>query len=133
MRTTALLIACPALLLLSASFGWFLAPASEANLEEVDSVKATKSANAVSSRLPSSLRKRLQSIRSYRSEKDRMRATIELARNIPLADAGRWLEEGFFSQREGFSLMLFTRILHDRLKEDDPNGFLAWKIRNGGM
>jgi len=60
-----------------------------------------------------------------------MRHAMELARTLPLNQAGRWLDEGLFSQREGYALTLFTKILEQRWRTEDPDGYLVWQLGNG--
>lgn len=63
--------------------------------------------------------------------RDRMRATISLVKALPLEDLGPWLAERHFENRGGFDLTLFNMLAKERWRQEDPEGFLAWAIREG--
>jgi hypothetical protein len=73
---------------------------------------------------------RLEAIRATTNAKDRMRATIDLANSLPPADFAIWFDRGWFSLREGMELTLFTQILTERWRQEDPEAFLRWFLKN---
>ncbi|MBK1833208.1 hypothetical protein [Roseibacillus ishigakijimensis] len=138
MKLTSSLLTGAALFLVTGALGWTLAPGSDHSSKEA--VRATehtptKSTRSTKSRArqgaPSPSLNALKGIRSARSEGERMRGAIALARSLPIEEAARWLDEGLFSQREGFAQTLFIKILQERWQREDPNGYLVWQIGNG--
>ncbi len=117
--------------------GSSLTPSSdgEADSQASDSSAAAKSTRTLTkssrsnTRIPGDARMRM--IRDSQNESDRLNSAIELAKSLPLNQAGKWLSEGLFSQREGFALTLFTRTLEQRWKAEDPDGYLIWQLREG--
>lgn len=73
----------------------------------------------------------MRAIRDSQNEGERMNSAIELAKSLPLDQAGKWLDEGLFSQREGYALTLFTKILVKRYRTEDPDGYLVRQLGNG--
>ena len=116
---------------------WFLVPSPDggAKSQSSDIAAVEKSSRSLTNasrydgRVPEGAR--MRAIRDSKNERDRMHSAIELARSLPLDQAGKWLEEGLFSQREGFALTLFTRILEKRWAAEDPDGYLVWQLGNG--
>jgi hypothetical protein len=72
----------------------------------------------------------IASIRKTRNETERMRATIALARSIPVSQFADWLDAGYFSFRNGPELAVFRGILEARWKSEDPGGFAAWRLEH---
>lgn len=74
---------------------------------------------------------RVTSISQGATQEDRMRATIELANNLPTSDFADWVDGGWFDFRSGFELTLFRRIIEERWRLEDPEGFVAWCLEEG--
>ncbi|YCM43000.1 hypothetical protein V2O64_16960 [Verrucomicrobiaceae bacterium 227] len=132
-----ILILAASLLFLGGLAGWSLAPSPNrgADSQEADPPKATVSSRSATSSSRSGGRvsedSRMRAIRDSRNEGERMHSAIALAKSLPLDQAGKWLDEGLFSQREGYALTLFTKILEQRWRTEDPNGYLIWQLGNG--
>lgn len=117
--------------------GWLVAPSPNgaAKFRPSDLPTATKSSRSLTNstrsvgRVPGEAR--MRAIRDSQNERDRLLAAIALAKSLPLNKAGQWLDEGLFSQREGFALTLFTRILEKRWRTTDPDGYLVWQLGKG--
>ncbi len=73
---------------------------------------------------------RLQAVRGARNSEERMRAAIDLASSIPPSDFPAWMKDGWFNLREGESLTLFTKILRERWKQEDPGGLAIWSLES---
>ncbi|YCM42278.1 hypothetical protein V2O64_13280 [Verrucomicrobiaceae bacterium 227] len=136
MKSNSHLLTGLALFVVPALVLWTLTPRSSPTGEEdganslpTKSDRASQSASRFSPSMPG--QDRMQAIRSASSEPDRIRAAIALARSLPITEAKRWLDEGLFSQREGFALTIFTQILKQRWGQGDPEGFLVWQLSNG--
>lgn len=128
------LILAVVLLAIGGFLGWALGPSS-GDLAD-DQIPAgsppTKSSRSfTSSSRSGSHHFQMRAIRDAHDEGDRMRHAMELAKTLPLNQAGRWLDEGLFSQREGYALTLFTKILEQRWRTEDPDGYLVWQLGNG--
>jgi hypothetical protein len=80
--------------------------------------------------LPADVEKRLAPFRAARDEDGRMRAAIGLASTIPVPDIAAWLDGAWFSQRNGSAGTLFHKILLERWKQEDPQAFLEWSMKN---
>lgn len=81
---------------------------------------------------PAYVREAMKSIRNAGSTEGRMRATIELARTLPVADIAAWLDGRWFDTGDGFDLTLFNKIVKQRWLEEDPESLLLWSFKNGG-
>ncbi|QJE98695.1 hypothetical protein [Luteolibacter luteus] len=64
------------------------------------------------------------------SPEQRMRATIDLATTMPMADLSEWLDKRWFDMSEGFDVALFQKIAMQRWEAEDREGFIAWNIKN---
>lgn len=73
----------------------------------------------------------LAAIRSGRNPSERMRATVDFANSLSPADFPAWLDGGWFSLRDGAELTLFTKIIQERWKSEDPEGYAAWTLNKG--
>lgn len=71
----------------------------------------------------------LAPLRAARNTEERLRATIQLAENIPLADIERWLSSNWFKGGEDMQASLFQRTLLSRWQEADPGGMLEYCFR----
>lgn len=81
-------------------------------------------------RLSEDVEKRLAPLRVARNETERMEAAIGLASTIPVGNIAAWLDGAWFSQRKGAAATLFHKILLERWKQEDPDAFLAWSLKN---
>ncbi len=79
---------------------------------------------------PDAVRQRMASIRALGTPEERMRATIELAYNLPASEIEAWMEGRWFITGQGFDLNLFNKILTERWNKEDPEGLLTWKLKN---
>ncbi|MES2996158.1 MAG: hypothetical protein V4733_05040 [Verrucomicrobiota bacterium] len=80
--------------------------------------------------VPEIVRQRMASIRALEAPEDRMRATIDLAKTLPVSEFDSWMTSRWFSTGRGFDLSLFNKILKERWENEDPEGYLTWKLRN---
>ncbi|YCM42843.1 hypothetical protein V2O64_16160 [Verrucomicrobiaceae bacterium 227] len=72
----------------------------------------------------------MRNIRSQRTEGERMRSAIEMARTLPSSEIRAWLDQGKFNLRSGFAMTLFQKIAFERWAREEPSGFLAWTSIN---
>ena len=79
---------------------------------------------------PEAVRQRMAAIRALGTPEERMRATIELAYNLPVSEIGAWMQGRWFITGPGFDLTLFNKILTERWNKEDPEGLLTWKLKN---
>jgi hypothetical protein len=70
----------------------------------------------------------LDVIKRATSPEEKLRATYELAMNLPVSEIRSWLEGRLFDAG-GYELTLFDRILTERWKKEDPGGFIAWRAK----
>ncbi|MEM9238022.1 MAG: hypothetical protein AAGB14_14715, partial [Verrucomicrobiota bacterium] len=75
---------------------------------------------------------RLNTIRETLSAEERLRKTIALAISMDPSDFPDWAKGGWFNFREGFELTMFRRIIEERWRNEDPDGFALWVLENGG-
>jgi hypothetical protein len=80
--------------------------------------------------MPAHVRDTLAAIRNAGSPDQRMRATIDLATNMPVGDLAEWLEKRWFDTGEGFDLTLFNKIAMQRWEAEDREGLIAWSLKN---
>jgi hypothetical protein len=78
---------------------------------------------------PSEVTAMLAPLRAAGNTEERLRATIQLADNIPLADIERWLSSGWFKGGEDMQANLFQRSLLSRWQEADPGRMLEYCLR----
>jgi len=74
-------------------------------------------------------KRKLDVIKRAGSSEERLRATYELAMNLPVSEIQAWLEGRLFDVG-GYELALFNKILTDRWRAEDPGGFIAWRIKD---
>ena len=130
------IITAALLLVLGSLLGWALNPIQRTAPSPVGAspgtipTKSTRSAKSTSQAHSSSAPEfaLLQSIREAPTEQSRILASLNLARTLPLSEAGKWLEQGLFSQREGFALTAFNKALKERWQIEDPEGYGLWEI-----
>ena len=73
---------------------------------------------------------RLEAIRATANPSERMRATIALANSLPSAGFAAWLDGAWFTLRGGMESTVFTQILMERWRLEDPEGLLLWGLKN---
>lgn len=117
-----------------AAVGWNLADIPPPSVPAAE-VPATRrdSRPARSQRLSgpaSAAAKRMEAVRSAATPEARMRATIDLASSLPPSEFAAWMEGGYFNLRGGADLTVFSKILMARWMLEDPEGLLAWSIKN---
>lgn len=74
----------------------------------------------------------VRAIRDAGSPEERIRASIQLANSVPVADFPAWVEGNRFSFRAGPELNIFRMILFERWMAEDPSALIAWSGKNGG-
>ncbi len=79
---------------------------------------------------PEAVRQRMAALRAIASPDDRLRATMALARSLPVSEIPAWLDGRWFPAGEGFDLILFNKLLKERWQQEDPDGLLAWSFKN---
>jgi hypothetical protein len=127
--------------LVAAIVGWQVAGASFQHQRHesalVQAVKGKLSQREVRSmsryRTPAEVREMMKAIRAAGSPAEQMRATMALAESIPVSEIEKWLEGRWFDDREGFNLTLLNRLLNERWMKEDPDGFFAYQMKQGGQ
>ena len=79
-----------------------------------------------------SAEERLIAIREATNPEERWRSTIAMARSLDPSEFPDWTASGWFRFREGFELTMFRRIIEERWRDEDPDGYLLWVMENGG-
>lgn len=115
--------------------GWQLAaPSAPAAKSETTTTSVTKRAPrpARSSRsgAADAAGKRMGSIRAVADPEARMLATVSLAESLSPAEFAAWMDGGWFNLRGGPELMIFSKILMERWQQEDPEGLMAWAVKN---
>jgi len=57
--------------------------------------------------------------------------TIDLVYSIPISEIELWIDQALFTQREGFSHTLFRKLIEERWRSEDPDGYTFWILKNG--
>lgn len=83
----------------------------------------------VSSGPDAAVRKSLDAIRAAGSAKERLRATLGFAGDLPPSEFAAWLDGGWFNLREGFDQALFTRIVKERWLEENPEELVLYLLK----
>jgi len=111
-----------------AALGWMLGapPRSAAKPRDETTPPPTSRHRAIAA----DPRHQLAIVRKAENEKQRLRRTIALAGSLPPSSFAEWLNGGYFDFRDGFELTLFRRIIEERWKAEDPEGFAAWCFRD---
>jgi hypothetical protein len=76
------------------------------------------------------VKRKLNPIRQAASPEERMRATLELAMNLPTSEIHAWMDGRLFDVGDGYELTLFNKILKERWKTEDPGGLIAWSAKD---
>jgi hypothetical protein len=77
---------------------------------------------------PAAVQAALQAIRDETSPTERLRAAIDLANTLPVAEFADWLNGHWFDVREGPELMVFMALLTARWQHEDPAACAAWAM-----
>lgn len=123
----------PALLfVLAAGAGW-LSQAGHSSAGEPQTAASNKSAKTErtprSGKIPPEVQERLAFIRNAGTREDRLRATIEVARTLPVKDLAAWFDAGWFDGTEDIQQQLFEQITYVRWVEEDGAGFMEYCLR----
>jgi hypothetical protein len=102
-------------------------PSSPTSRSEVRTQATGRSARAGASE---DVKRKLNAIRQAASPEERMRATLELAMNLPTSEIAAWMEGRLFDVGDGYELTLFNKILKERWKAEDPGGLIAWYVKD---
>lgn len=113
--------------------GWLATRSSSSAALAGDSTAATKATKTdrapTKAAMPSEVLAMLAPIRTAKDTEESLRATIQLASNIPVADIEKWLSAGWFEGAGDMQLSLFTRTLLSRWQEEDPGAMLKFCLR----
>jgi hypothetical protein len=108
--------------------GWFLVPAptpSARGNPDAPGLPARPHRAAPGGRTANA-RRQLEAIHRADSRQERMRKAIALALSLSPSQIKQWMEGGVFDCRDGFELMVFRRVVEERWRNEDPEGFVAW-------
>lgn len=117
--------------------GWALGGKGLAPGESLPSASTSRSegriqgtGRSVRSGASEDVKRKLSVIRQAASPEERMRATLELATNLPTSEIVAWFEGRLFDVGDGYELTLFNKILKERWKAEDPGGLIAWYVKD---
>jgi hypothetical protein len=102
---------------------------------ETRSREASRSAR---SEVAAEAKRKLEVIKRATTPEERLRATYELAMNLPTSEIEAWMDGRLFEVGGGYELTLFNKILKERWGKEDPGGLIAWlgkerSLLPGGM
>jgi hypothetical protein len=118
-----------AAILASAALGWLLAGGDDPPPAPRVSRPPLRERQAANHRgPPAPVQAALQVIREASEPIERLRATIELANSLPVADLEAWLGGHWFDLRGGPEFIVFKDILTTRWQHEDPAGCAAWAM-----
>jgi hypothetical protein len=117
-----------------AALGWNLGSNSSAPTDSPSSQRASSGSGrpAQSARASEAASTQVRAIRDAGSPEERIRASIQLANSVPVADFPAWVEGNRFNFRAGPELNIFRMILFERWMAEDPSALIAWSGKNGG-
>jgi hypothetical protein len=118
----------------TASAGWLARrPSTEAKAPESEAGtngKASKRERKLRDKeVPAEVLARLAPLRNARSTEERLRATIQLAQTLPVADIEAWYDAEWFDGEEDMQSYLFHRITRARWLAEDPAGLMDRCLR----
>jgi hypothetical protein len=118
----------------TAAAGWLLRrPSTEAKAPEAateTNSKASKRERKLRDKeVPAEVLARLAPLRNARTTEERLRATIQLAQTLPVADIEAWYDAEWFDGEEDMQSYLFHRITRARWLAEDPAGLMARCLR----
>jgi hypothetical protein len=123
--------------LVTAAIGWSMAGNSAAPAKSADSAATAPSRAPRPERRArktsgpeGAAARQLAAIRASRDPAARMRATVDLANTLPISEFAAWQDGGWFNIRGGAELTLFSKIFEERWRNEDPEGLVAWAIKN---
>lgn len=83
--------------------------------------------------IPEHVRQAITPVLAARSEEDRQRAAVQLARSVPVAEMADWLDGRWYPFAAGLDGWIFDRIIRQRWLEQDPAGLASQcLVRNTG-
>ena len=83
--------------------------------------------------LPEHVRQAITPVLAARSDEDRQRAAVHLARSVPVAEMADWLDGRWYPSAAGLDAWVFDRLIRQRWLEQDPAGLAsACVFRNTG-
>lgn len=81
--------------------------------------------------VPADVAARLAPIYAAKTPAERLRATIHLARTLPVSEMARWFDNKWFDSRKGSDGNVFSEITRNRWMEEEPEGLLNHvRLRN---
>jgi hypothetical protein len=98
---------------------------------ETTSAKASQRGprTAGKSAMPEDVRQRLAAIHAARTPDERLRATLALARSLPVSELERWYQADWFDFHDNMDSNLFFRITRARWLAEDPEGLMTYFLR----
>lgn len=113
--------------------GWTLRGPHQATPDSAAATAPVRSPNREARRpgkaaMPEDVRRLLAPIRSARTPEDRLRATIELAQNLPVGELRRWYQADWFDFNSGMESNVFYKITRARWLAEDPEGLMDWSL-----
>ena len=118
-----------------AAGGWLagggLRASSEGKAADDAEAKPTKARRDLRQKaaVPAEVTARMAAVRAARDTDERLRATIQLAYSLPLAEIEAWWEAEWFDGREDMQSYFFYRITRARWMEADPAGLMDYCLR----
>lgn len=117
----------------AAAAGWFAggrdaAPPAASPSTPLAKTSGRESPAASRRRLPDGPRAQMERIRRAGSMEERQRATIHLARTLPISELATWYDRGWFDLDGGMEGSLFERISRERWLAEDPAGLIGYCV-----
>lgn len=83
--------------------------------------------------LPEPVRQAISPVLAARSEEDRMRAAVHIARGVPVSKMADWLDGRWYPFPNALDGWVFDRMIRQRWLEEDPTGYAnQCVLRNTG-
>ncbi|WP_035608707.1 hypothetical protein [Haloferula sp. BvORR071] len=117
----------------AAGAGWLAggminpAPAA-AHGEAAVKASARKMAKASPQRMPDQVKAAMAAIRNAATPEERQRATIQLARRLPVDQLALWYKRNWFDLEGGMEETIFETITRERWLAEDPEGLLGYTL-----
>ena len=122
--------------LATAMAGWHLAaPRSTSMIGDAGEKQAAAESKRSERKLgdggiPVHVRETMAAIRGAATPEQRMRATIDLARSLPISELELWLEKRWFDSGDSFDFTLFNKIARQRWEAEDREGLIAYYLKS---
>ena len=129
---TAGLVAC---FFAALAAGWHLGGTKPAPPDDPDSDVAPVGSRSNADRagknrgMADSAKRRMAALRAISDPRERLRATHALACSLTPSELAKWLQNRWFDAGPGFDLALFNKLARQRLRDEDPDAFLALAFR----